>query len=79
KMLTATLRALERDGFVDRTVYPTVPPRVDYALTGLGRDLLRPVSDLADWAAKNTERIERARNRFDGSAAARGGAGSRAA
>jgi len=65
KMLTTTLRGLERDGFVDRTVFPTVPPRVDYELTALGRDLLTPVKGIADWALKNAERIERARTRFD--------------
>lgn len=65
KMLTATLRGLERDGFVSRTVFPTVPPRVDYELTPLGRDLLDPVRGLADWALKNAERIERARKRYD--------------
>ncbi len=65
KMLTATLRGLERDGFVSRTVFPTVPPRVDYALTALGRDLLDPVKEIADWALKNAERIERARKRYD--------------
>ena len=65
KMLTATLRGLERDGFVSRTVFPTVPPRVDYALTPLGRDLLEPVKEIADWALKNAERIERARKRYD--------------
>jgi len=66
KMLTTTLRALERDGFVKRTVFPTVPPRVEYALTPLGSDLLKPVSEMANWAVQNTERIERARQRFDG-------------
>ena len=65
KMLTATLRALERDGFVTRTVYPTVPPRVDYTLTGLGRDLLQPVNAIADWATRNADAIDRARARFD--------------
>jgi DNA-binding HxlR family transcriptional regulator len=65
KMLTATLRGLERDGFVSRTVFPTVPPRVDYELTPLGHDLLVPVRSLGDWALKNAERIERARKRFD--------------
>lgn len=65
KMLTATLRGLERDGFVSRTVFPTVPPRVDYALTPLGHDLLVPVRALGDWALANAERIERARKRFD--------------
>lgn len=65
KMLTATLRGLERDGFVSRTVFPTVPPRVDYELTPLGHDLLVPVRSLADWALANAERIERSRKRFD--------------
>ncbi len=68
KMLTATLRGLERDGFITRTVYPTVPPRVDYELTTLGRDLLEPVRGLGDWAMKNAGRIEKARQRYDESA-----------
>ena len=65
KMLTTTLRGLERDGFVERTVFPTVPPRVEYELTALGRDLLTPVKELANWALANAERIERARKRYD--------------
>ena len=65
KMQTTTLRGLERDGFVSRTVYPTVPPRVDYALTPLGRDLLKPVGALGQWALDNAERVERARRAFD--------------
>ena len=65
KMLTTTLRGLERDGFITRTVFPTVPPRVEYELTALGRDLLTPVKGLADWALANAERIERARRRYD--------------
>ena len=65
KMLTTTLRGLERDGFVSRTVFPTVPPRVDYALTPLGRDLLKPVGALGQWALDNAERVERARRAFD--------------
>ena len=66
KMLSSTLRALERDGIVTRTVFPTVPPRVDYNLTDLGRDLLRPVKGLEDWARANREAVEAARSRFDG-------------
>jgi DNA-binding HxlR family transcriptional regulator len=66
KMLTTTLRALERDGFVTRTVFPTIPPRVDYELTDLGRELLVPVQALGDWALKNMARVEAARERFDG-------------
>jgi DNA-binding HxlR family transcriptional regulator len=74
KMLTSTLRGLERDGFVTRTVYPTIPPRVDYELTDLGRDLLVPVRALGDWAIKNEQRVSEARERFD---AAHGGAEAR--
>jgi len=65
KMLTSTLRSLERDGFVTRTVFPTIPPRVDYELTDLGRDLLIPVRGLGDWAIKNEQRVRDARARFD--------------
>lgn len=65
KMLSSTLRSLERDGFVSRTVHPTVPPRVDYALTDLGRELLEPVGALGEWAMENAARIEQARQRFD--------------
>lgn len=68
KMLSSTLRGLERDGFVERTVHPTVPPRVDYALTDLGRDLLGPVDALGKYAIDNAERIEEARRRYDRSA-----------
>jgi DNA-binding HxlR family transcriptional regulator len=67
RMLTLTLRGLERDGLVTRTVFPTIPPRVDYALTPLGRDLLDPVSALGAWAIRNQEKIAVARERFDGS------------
>ena len=65
KMLSATLRGLERDGFVSRTVHPTVPPRVDYALTDLGRELLCPVAALGEWAITNIDRIEAARRDYD--------------
>jgi DNA-binding HxlR family transcriptional regulator len=70
RMLTLTLRNLERDGLVKRTVTPTVPPRVDYELTDLGRDLLGPITGLADWAILHTPCIEAARARFDGTEAA---------
>ena len=66
RMLTLTLRGLERDGLLTRTVFPTIPPRVDYALTQLGRDLLNPVSALGEWATRNQVKIARARERFDG-------------
>lgn len=65
RMLTLTLRNLERDGLVTRTVTPTVPPRVDYELTDLGRDLLVPIQGLAAWAIEHTPCIEAARARFD--------------
>jgi DNA-binding HxlR family transcriptional regulator len=66
RMLTLTLRGLERDGLVTRTIFPTIPPRVDYALTPLGRSLLEPVKGLGDWALKNIARIEAARQAYDG-------------
>ncbi len=65
RMLTLTLRGLERDGLVTRTVFPTIPPRVDYELTPLGRDLLVPVSALGEWAIRNQSKIARAREQFD--------------
>jgi DNA-binding HxlR family transcriptional regulator len=68
RMLTLTLRALERDGLVTRTVYPEIPPRVEYELTKLGRSLLEPVSELGAWARRNRAAIVAARQKFDGSA-----------
>jgi DNA-binding HxlR family transcriptional regulator len=65
RMLTLTLRGLERDGLVTRTVFPTIPPRVDYELTDLGRGLSQPVQALGAWAASHREQIETARARFD--------------
>ena len=65
RMLTLTLRGLERDGLVTRTVFPTIPPRVDYELTRLGRSLLEPVNELSLWARKNRAAMEDAHNRFD--------------
>jgi DNA-binding HxlR family transcriptional regulator len=65
KMLTTTLRSLERDGFVARTVFPTTPPSVSYELTELGRDLLVPVGGLAKWATENQARVDAAREKFD--------------
>jgi DNA-binding HxlR family transcriptional regulator len=66
RMLTLTLRGLERDGLVTRTVHPTVPPRVDYELTRLGRSLLEPVNGLGLWARQNQPAIQAARDKFDG-------------
>ena len=68
RMLTLTLRGLERDGLVTRTVYPTLPPSVEYDLTDLGRTLRGPVCALAIWAENNREEIQAARRRFDAAA-----------
>jgi DNA-binding HxlR family transcriptional regulator len=65
RMLTLTVRGLERDGLVTRTVFPTIPPRVDYALTALGRSLWPPVEALGLWARAHQGEIEAARRRFD--------------
>jgi DNA-binding HxlR family transcriptional regulator len=65
RMLTLTLRGLERDGLVTRTVYPTVPPSVEYALTQMGRTLLDPVMALVAWTERNRGRIVLARDKFD--------------
>ena len=71
RMLTLTLRGLERDGLVTRTVFPTVPPRVDYELTELGSSLRVPVQALGAWAYANIPEIEAARERFDRAAGKR--------
>jgi DNA-binding HxlR family transcriptional regulator len=65
RMLTLTLRGLERDGLVTRTVFPTVPPRVDYELTPLGRSLWQPVEALGQWAQFHIKDINKARDKFD--------------
>jgi DNA-binding HxlR family transcriptional regulator len=65
RMLTLTLRQLERDGLVTRTVHPVVPPRVDYELTGLGASLLDAVAPLVDWARCHREDIAGARSGYD--------------
>jgi DNA-binding HxlR family transcriptional regulator len=65
KVLTRTLRALERDGLVSRRVYVEVPPRVEYALTDLGRSLTGPVDILRAWAEENITAITRSRERYD--------------
>ncbi len=65
KMLSSTLKVLERDGLVERTVAGTVPPQVSYELTDLGRDLLPQVISLARWTAANTSRIMAARASYD--------------
>jgi DNA-binding HxlR family transcriptional regulator len=66
RMLTLTLRGLERDGLVTRTVTPSIPPRVDYELTALGHSLLEPVSALGLWARQRQPEIASARQRYDG-------------
>src|SRR5437762_13805878 len=65
RMLTLTLRGLERDGRATRKIFPTIPPRVDYELTTLGRSLLEPVSGLGLWARQNRLAIAEARVRLD--------------
>ena len=65
RMLTLTLRELEREGLVTRTMFPTIPPRVDYALTDLGRSLKEPVTALGLWAIQNQPALAEARCRFD--------------
>jgi DNA-binding HxlR family transcriptional regulator len=70
KMLTQTLRGLERDGMISRTVHPVVPPRVDYELTGLGRSLLGLVSDLVVWSEQHISDVAAARDAFDAQAGA---------
>ncbi len=66
QMLARTLRALERDGMVERTIYPTTPPQVEYRLTDLGRSLSEPVRQLAEWALANRDAIRASRLRHDG-------------
>ena len=65
KVLTHTLRALERDGLLTRTVYAEVPPRVEYRLTALGRSLRQPLAVVQDWAERNVSRVLAARERAD--------------
>ena len=65
QMLTRTLRGLERDGLVARTIMPTSPPQVEYALTGLGRSLSKPVLALGQWACEHIDQVDEAQRRFD--------------
>lgn len=64
RMLTVTLRSLEEDGLVSRKIYTEIPPRVEYALTGLGQSLLLQLLELADWAKLNINQILEARERY---------------
>lgn len=66
QMLTRTLKALDRDGMVSRTVHPTVPPQVEYALTDLGYSLSEPLRALGAWSGKHLELIDENRHRYDG-------------
>jgi DNA-binding HxlR family transcriptional regulator len=65
RMLTLTLRQLERDGLVVRTVYPTVPPKVEYRLSDFGRTILQPVMALAEWAINHRYEMQAARDAYD--------------
>ena len=65
RMLTVTLRGLERDGIVTRTIHPVIPPRVEYALTPLGRTLLDTIGKLVSWADSHLPEIEAARAAYD--------------
>lgn len=65
RMLTVTLRSLERDGLVTRTVRPTTPPEVEYGLTELGQSIAVPIASLGNWAASNRDRMRQARETFD--------------
>jgi DNA-binding HxlR family transcriptional regulator len=65
RMLTVTLRSLERDGLITRKIYAEIPPRVEYELTALGKDLLQKIWDLAQWASGSMEEILNARKAYD--------------
>ncbi|MBR7508514.1 helix-turn-helix transcriptional regulator, partial [Mycobacterium tuberculosis] len=65
RMLTVTLRSLERDGLVSRTVKPTSPPEVTYALTPIGHSIAVPIGALGDWAVRNRDHLRQARTVFD--------------
>ena len=66
RMLTTTLRSLERDGFITRKVFPVVPPRVEYSLTALGESLLVPMEHIVEWTLANRMAIRSARKSYDG-------------
>jgi DNA-binding HxlR family transcriptional regulator len=71
KVLTQTLRAMERDGLIGRRVHPEVPPRVEYALTPLGATMSTPLKALASWSLRHGDQVEDARGRFEARAALR--------
>ena len=64
-MLSLTLKELERDGLVNRTQYPTIPPKVEYELTTMGQSFREPVTALGDWALRHRENIDAARQAYD--------------
>jgi len=65
RMLSVTLKNLERDGLVIRELFPEVPPRVEYEITDLGKSLIRPTQGLVDWAKANWERVRKSQVRYD--------------
>jgi DNA-binding HxlR family transcriptional regulator len=67
RMLTLTLRGLERDGLVRRTAFPTIPPKVEYELTALGHSLTEPLATLLQWGERHSAEIEKARSTYENS------------
>jgi DNA-binding HxlR family transcriptional regulator len=65
RMLSTTLKHLERNGLVIRELFPEVPPRVEYEITDLGKSLLRPIQGLVDWAKENWEQVREAQSKYD--------------
>ncbi|MBB2166866.1 helix-turn-helix transcriptional regulator [Gluconacetobacter aggeris] len=65
RMLSSTLKMLERDGMVTRELFPEIPPRVEYEMTDLGRSLLRPTQGLVDWVKENWQQVRDAQSRYD--------------
>ncbi|WP_296099158.1 helix-turn-helix domain-containing protein [uncultured Agrobacterium sp.] len=65
RMLTQTLRDLQRDGYIHREVFPTKPPSVEYSMTALGRSLYLPLSEVINWALDNHDAVKKARTEFD--------------
>ncbi|WP_284203314.1 winged helix-turn-helix transcriptional regulator [Psychromonas marina] len=67
KMLTQTLRGMERDGLINRKIYPTIPPKVEYSLTDSGQSLIKILLDIQDWTKDNTNNILASRKAYDAS------------
>jgi DNA-binding HxlR family transcriptional regulator len=70
KVLTKALRALERDGLVKREIFPEIPPRVEYTLTELGKELVDPIATIRDWAVAHMEKVITAREMYNASSGA---------